>query len=82
MNGHVVDPRPERVGRGGEADSVVLAVPRAAGVEAVVLVAVVEDERAFDAVPRFPDAALVVALALVDLPLAGGADDDLRRRGC
>src|SRR5262245_61625949 len=65
----------------GETDAVVAAEPGSAGVEAEIFALVIEAVRALDAIPFFPEAALVVALALEDLPIGAGANDSDRRGG-
>src|SRR5258706_13604954 len=82
VGGVVVAPGAQRVVGDRVTDSIVLPIPRAGGVEAVVFAIMEEDAGSFDAVPRRPDFALVVAVFLVDLPRGAGADDGLGVGGC
>jgi hypothetical protein len=67
--------RTKRMLRYTKADAIVPRLPGTAGIQAIVKVVVENNIRPFDRVPGIPGAAINGTVALINMPIGGGADD-------
>src|SRR5690348_3248086 len=77
----LIDVWAHRLRRDPVADAVGVGLPVASAIEAIVIAFVMPDERPFDGVPGGPDLAIERPIALINVPVGGCAEDDLRRTG-